>query len=171
VSNNNQNMDNLNYDERSTGGIVYRLQKGQPIWLLIKVLFKKSTSKNTTHRIIYKFPKGHLQSGEVLKQAALREVEEEGWVKSRIVDKIGSRDYVFWDKTLKKDITKKVTFYLMEYLEDSLTKYSDREVILGREWFSLEEALKKLCYSSEKSLLKKAASKLNSLLKTNKSVK
>jgi 8-oxo-dGTP diphosphatase len=161
-------MDNLNYDERSTGGIVYRLQNSRPLWLVIKVLSKKSSSKNTTHRTIYKFPKGHLQGGEVLKQAALREVEEEGQVKSRIVDKIGSNDYVIWDKALNKNIVKKVTFYLMEYLEDSLIKYSDCEVILNREWLTAEEAIKKLGYSSEKTLLKKAIFKLDSLLKSEK---
>ncbi len=166
-------MDNSNYDERSAGGIVYRLIGNQIHWLLIKTLAKKTLSRlgGVGHKTAYKFPKGHLLPNESLKPAALREVEEEGGVNSKIVAKIGSNDYILWDKNSGTKIIKKVTFFLMEYQKDSSLKYSDREIVLKREWLTLEEALKKLSYNSEKILLKKAASKLNSLLKTNKSVK
>jgi len=166
-------MDNLNYDERSAGGMVYRLIGNQIHWLLIKTLTKKTLSRlgGISHKTAYKFPKGHLLSNESLKPAALREVEEEGGVNGKIIAKIGSNDYILWDKKLGTKIIKKVTFFLMEYLKDSDLKYSDREVVLKREWLPLEEALNKLDYNSEKILLKNAASKLDSLLKTNKSVK
>jgi len=162
-----------NYNERSAGGIVYRLIENQICWLLIKTLSKKSLSRfgGIGHKTAYKFPKGHLLSDESLKPAALREVEEEGGVRAKIVAKIGSNDYILWDKNSDSKIIKKVTFFLMEYSQDSDLKYSDREIVLKREWLIFEEALKKLSYSSEKILFKKAASKLNSLLKSSKSVK
>ena len=81
----------LNYDERSAGGIVYKIVDGHIYWFVIKTLSKKKTlyhGKKIRHTI-YKFPKGHLDSGEVLKQAAIREVEEEGRIKAKIIDKIG----------------------------------------------------------------------------------
>jgi len=87
--------DNLYYDERSAGGIVYKLENGRTWWLVIKTLTKRQLNRmgERVRRTVYKFPKGHLDKGEVLKKAALREVEEEGQVISKIVTKIGSNDY------------------------------------------------------------------------------
>src|SRR3989344_3833274 len=92
--------DNLYYDERSAGGLVYKLENGKILWLLIKVLTSgkyRGVSSKIVKKTVYKFPKGHLQKGEFLKAAALREAEEEGKVKAEIVTKIGSNNYVFYD--------------------------------------------------------------------------
>lgn len=165
-----EKQDNLYYDERSAGGIVYRIVDDHILWLVIKTLSKKTTNRRgqKIRHTIYKFPKGHLNINEVLKQAAIREVEEEGRVKAEIIDKIGSRDYIIWDQATNKKIIKKVTFFLMEYRGESSLKYYDDETVIGREWFSYEESLKKLAYDFERNLLKKGRSKLDALLKTKK---
>jgi 8-oxo-dGTP diphosphatase len=156
--------DGLYYDERSAGGIVYKKENGHIFWLLIKTLSKKFKRMSEHDRKeVYKFPKGHLTGDEVLKAAALREVEEEGRVKSKIVTKLGSNDYIIWDKVEKKKIVKKVTFFLMEYLGDSSLKYFDNEVVLERMWLPYEEATKILSYDSEKILLRKAKQKLENI--------
>lgn len=159
--------ENLYYDERSAGGIVYRKEGDKVLWLLIKTLAKRqsNTRGQAGMRTIYKFPKGHLKDNEVLKQAALREVEEEGRIKSKIVTKVGSNDYIIWDKLQKRKIIKKVTFFLMEYAEQSNLKYYDSEVVLEREWFEFDEAAHKLAFDSEKVLLKKAKIKLDELIR------
>jgi ADP-ribose pyrophosphatase YjhB (NUDIX family) len=165
-----ETQDNLYFDERSAGGIVYRLIDNQIYWLVIKTLSKKKIN-NRGHKIrhtIYKFPKGHLNPGEVLKHAAIREVEEEGRIKAKIIDKIGSKDYIIWDELQNKKIIKKVTFFLMEYEGESNLKYYDTETVIGREWYKLEDSLKKLAYDFERTLLKKANFKLKALLKTQK---
>jgi diadenosine hexaphosphate hydrolase (ATP-forming) len=163
-------QENLYYDERSAGGIVFKIVEGRIYWFVIKTLSKKKSGRNgqKTRRTIYKFPKGHLDPGEVLKHAAIREVEEEGRIKADIIDKIGSRDYIIWDEASNRKIIKKVTFFLMEYQEESNLKYYDMETVVGREWFTYEEALKKLAYDFEKNLLKKGHFKLKALLKTKK---
>lgn len=163
--------DNLYYDERSAGGIVYRIEGEKTEWLLIKTLAKAQRprlERGKKEGVVYKFPKGHLSTGEVLKQAALREVEEEGRIKSKIISKIGSNDYIIWDKISKKKIIKKVTFFLMEYLGESSLKYYDMEVVLDRQWLSYEEAKDKLAYDSEKVLLRKAKVKLEEILRRKK---
>jgi diadenosine hexaphosphate hydrolase (ATP-forming) len=164
------NQENLYYDERSAGGIVYKIVDGHIFWFVIKTLSKKNTNSlgRKIRHTIYKFPKGHLDAGEVLKHAAIREVEEEGRIKAEIVDKIGSRDYLIWDEASNKKIIKKVTFFLMEYLGESSLKYYDDETVIGREWFTYEEAIKKLAYDFERSLLKKGRYKLEALLKAKK---
>jgi ADP-ribose pyrophosphatase YjhB (NUDIX family) len=157
--------DNLYYDERSAGGIVYKIEKGKVLWLVVKYLSRRAR-KDGKHDVVYKFPKGHLNGSEVLKQAALREVEEEGRVKSKIISKIGSNDYIIWDKLQKRKIIKKVTFFLMEYLEESNLKYYDIEVILDRVWMTYEEATEKLAFDSEKVLLRKAKIELEERTKS-----
>ncbi|MFA7301602.1 MAG: NUDIX domain-containing protein [Candidatus Shapirobacteria bacterium] len=156
------------FDERSAGGLVFRINEGRVFWLVIKFLSKKTlkNSGETAHITVYKFPKGHVQDLEVLKQTALREVEEEGRIKSRIISKIGSNDYILWDKETHKKIIKKVTFFLMEYEGESDSRYTDHEVVLDREWFSFDHALEKLAYESERKLLRIAAFRLDALLKS-----
>lgn len=154
------------YDERSAGGLVYKLENNKIVWLLIKTESNFKSEKNKNKEFdgaVYKFPKGHLNKNEFLKQAALREVEEEGRVKAKVISKLGSNDYLIWDKELKKKIIKKVTFFLMEYLGPSNLKYYDEEMVLEREWFGFDEALEKLAYDSEKGLLKKAKMELEKL--------
>jgi len=160
--------DDLYYDERSAGGLVYKIENNKVLWLLIKTISNFKSEKNKRKEkdgAIYKFPKGHLHKNEFLKEAALREVEEEGRVKAKIITKLASNDYVIWDKEQKKKIIKKVTFFLMQYLEQSNLKYYDTEMVLEREWFSFEEASRLLAYDSEKELLKKAKVQLEILLK------
>jgi bis(5'-nucleosidyl)-tetraphosphatase len=151
---------NSNYDERSAGGLVYKQENGKIFWLLIRTISGKDKSET-----VYKFPKGHLQKNEFLKQAALREVEEEGQIKAKILTKVKSNNYIIWDKLKKKEIIKKVTFFLMEYLGPSNLKHFDTEMVLERDWFEYNDAIEKLAYDSEKGLLKKAKIKLESLLK------
>lgn len=157
--------DNLYYDERSAGGIVYRVEKDKIKWLMVKTISGYKSGKKKNQKAVYKFPKGHLKDNEFLKQAALREVEEEGQIKAKIITKIGSNNYVLWDSENKKKIIKKVTFFLMEYKEESRLKYYDSEMVIERGWFSFEDACEKLEYDSEKVLLKKAKNKLESLIK------
>jgi len=158
------------FDERSAGGIVHKIIDNRVFWLVVKTLSRRTVNHHgqKIRHVIYKFPKGHLKLNEVLKHAAIREVEEEGRIKANIVDKIGSRDYIIWDKISNKKIIKKVTFFLMEYEIDSDLKYYDTETVIGQEWLTYEEALKKLAYDFERNLLKKANSKLIALLKAKK---
>jgi ADP-ribose pyrophosphatase YjhB (NUDIX family) len=156
--------DDLYYDERSAGGIVFKQENGKTFWFVIKTVSLKSSKKKRKFPI-YKFPKGHLENNEFLKQAALREVEEEGRIKAKIVTKIGSNDYILWDKIKKKKIIKKVTFFLMEYVGESNLKYFDQEIVVERGWYSFKEASEKLAFDSETVLLDKAKKRLESLIK------
>jgi 8-oxo-dGTP pyrophosphatase MutT (NUDIX family) len=160
--------DDLYYDERSAGGIVYKIEKGETYWLLIKTIRAKKFGRmgvggSSSNKVIYKFPKGHLDSNEFLKQAALREVEEEGRVKAEIIGKIGSRDYIMVNKWEKKKTIKRVTFFLMKYLGDSSLRHFDKEVVLDRLWLTYKEACNLLTYDSEKILLTRAKMKFEKI--------
>jgi 8-oxo-dGTP pyrophosphatase MutT (NUDIX family) len=159
-----------NWDERSAGGIVFKRDRDRFLWMLIRTQSKKDVFdyKGRRKKPIFKLPKGHVGKDEFLKQAALREVEEEARVKARIVEKIGSNDYMIWNEVEKKKITKKVSFFLMEYAGESGLRHSDDEGVLGSYWLTFEAASKKLAYKSEKLLLERARRRLEQLIKRGK---
>lgn len=138
--------------EFSAGGIVFNNQ-GQ-------VLLTQNSSNK-----YWGFPKGHIEKGQTSKEAALREVKEEGGVEAEIIDKVADSRYIYTFKAGYKihdlnepkegdKIFKVVTIYLMKYISGD-PKDHDWEVSEAG-WFTPEEALKKLSFSSDKQLLKKA---------------
>lgn len=125
--------------EFSAGGIVFN-DKGQ-------VLLTQHSQN-----LHWGFPKGWIEEGQTTKEAALREVKEEGGVEAEIIDKIGVSKYVY---TLKGEkIFKVVTIFLMKYLSGNPEDHDWEVKEAG--WFSPEEALKKLSFSQDKQLLKQA---------------
>lgn len=125
--------------EFSAGGIVFN-SKGQVL------LTKHSQNKH------WSFPKGLIDPGQTSKEAALREVKEEGGVKAEIVDKAGYSKYVYTYKGEK--IFKVVTYFLMQYISGD-PKNHDWEVEEAG-WYEPEAALEQLTFSQDKTLLKKA---------------
>ena len=90
---------------------------------------------------------------ESLQKGALREVREEGGVEARIVKKIGTEKY-FFNAPDKGRILKFVTFYLMEYVRDLPEGFDGETSEIS--WLPFAEAYKKLSFSGEKQMLKKA---------------
>lgn len=162
--------------EFSAGGVVYRKFKTENLKLKTLWLVTKSTPSKLYPKSVWRFPKGWLDdkdegkkpgnlalgkikaTEEQIKAAAIREVEEEGGVKAKIIKKIGSERYFL---TLKgRKILKFVTFYLMEWLEDDKKGFGFETCEV--KWLSYEEARKILSYSSEKKILDKAKKVLES---------
>jgi len=107
--------------------------------------------ENLKGRIIWTFPKGHIEKDEKAQDAALREVEEETGYACQIVKPLDRVQYYF---QRNGELTKKtVTWFLMKPLER--TGAPDTEEILETAWVSLEEAQKRAKYKSDKRLLSK----------------
>ena len=133
--------------EFSAGGAVYKKTGDTVLWLIIKPTPSVDFPKNR-----YQLPKGHVEPGERVIDAALREVLEETGIKATIIKKILDSKYVFPFRGEK--IFKVVTFFLMEYVSGEPTVNDEAEEIL---WLSYVEAYKQLTYSSDKQVLKKAS--------------
>lgn len=132
--------------EFSAGGIVFNNQ-GQVL------LTQHSSNKH------WGFPKGWIGEGESSKEAALREVKEEGGVETEIIDKVDDQKYIYTHPETKERIFKIVSYYLMKYLSGD-PKNHDWEVGEAG-WFTPEEALEKIDISANKTLLKKALGMIN----------
>jgi len=105
---NNKVSKNLQFKrEFSAGGIVFKKEKAKLKFLIIK--------PTKTQR--WQFPKGLVEKNETQKNAAVREVEEEGGIKVKISEKLGSSNYFYIFQGRR--IFKTVTYFLMEYQKDT----------------------------------------------------
>lgn len=120
--------------EFSCGGVIL---DGRKV-LLVQV-------KNMKGKKIWTFPKGHIESGETPRQAALREVLEETGYKAVIVRPMIRVKYAF---TFQGNYIKKmVQWYLMKKL-GRIGKHDASEIISIR-WVSLHKARELVQYPSD----------------------
>jgi 8-oxo-dGTP diphosphatase len=138
--------------EFSAGGIVFNANE--------QVLITQHSSNH-----YWGFPKGIIDPGQTSKEAAVREVREEGGIEAEIIAKVGDSKYTYTFKSDSKihnlklpeegeKIFKVVTLYLMKYISGDV-KDHDWEVSEAK-FVDPEEALKTLSFSQDKQHLKKA---------------
>lgn len=131
----------------SAGGVVYR-KVGETLEFLI--IQPAGTDR-------WQLPKEHLGEGESSREAAEREVEEEGGVKVEVIEKLGNTRYFFVLKGQK--IFKTVAFYLMEYKSET-GKGPDHEVDEAK-IVPFDEALEYLSFKDDREMVEKAKDKLS----------
>lgn len=136
--------------EFSAGGVVFRDNK----WLITL-----SAASDLYPKQVWRLPKGRIDENETTEVTALRETKEEGGVEAKIVKKIETTKYFFTalDKArLRRQgkVLKFVTFYLMEWKKDLPEGFDGETSEIA--WLPYDEAYKKLSFSGEKQILKKA---------------
>src|SRR6185437_752528 len=131
--------------ETSAGGIVFRIHKGQPRFLLIRDSYRN-----------WGFPKGHLETGEQPDAAAVREVAEETGLRDLVIR--GPIDTIDWVFRFRGDQIHKVChFFLMETAE-SRTSPQRAEGITACRWTAYDEAERLLSYQNARDVLRRALS-------------
>jgi len=96
-------------------------------------------------------PKGHVEKGETLLQAAKREVLEETGIKVKRIKGFEHKiDYTFKEK---ETIHKKVHFFLGEALSDDIKV---NEELLEAIWLPYEDSIEKMTYWQAKEVVTKA---------------
>ena len=137
------NADGGARDETSAGGVVFRVDGGQPLFLLIRDSYQN-----------WGFPKGHIEDGEAPEDAALREVAEETGLAELTVR--GTIDKIDWFFRFRGQlIHKHCHFYLMETGE-TRTKPQRAEGITACRWTPFEEAQSLVSYANAREVLRRA---------------
>jgi 8-oxo-dGTP pyrophosphatase MutT (NUDIX family) len=129
--------------ETSAGGVVYRIQCGDPVYLLIRDSYQN-----------WGFPKGHLEQGERAEDAALREVREEtGIADIALRGRIETIDWYF--RFRGRLIHKVCHFFLMETAE-ATTSPQLIEGITACQWVTFEAASIAISYANARLVLRRA---------------
>ena len=130
--------------EISAGGVVFRMEDGRPLFLLIRDSYDN-----------WGFPKGHVERDEAPDRAAVREVQEETGLDELILrDAIDTIDWYF--RFRRRLIHKVCHFYLMES-DSAETSPQHEEGITECSWLPLDEALERISYANARSVLERAA--------------
>lgn len=111
-----------------------------------------------SNRRIWALPKGWVEPGETVENAALREIREETGLTGRLVEPLGQIAYSFYSPRDHAKIQKTVHFYLVEYVSGDTADH-DHEVEEAR-WWALDDALGRLTYPSERGIMEKAAERI-----------
>ncbi len=130
-------------EERSAGGVVFRLQEGRPLFLLIRDSYRN-----------WGFPKGHIEEGEEAEPAAVREVREETGLADLSVR--GIIDTIDWYFRFRgRLIHKTCYFYLIETDESDTTPQAEEGITACR-WISFRRAERLISYPNARAILRRA---------------
>ena len=121
---------------KQAGAIVVRAGKSEPRILLV------TARRNPDNWI---FPKGHVESGESLKAAALREAREEAGVEGKVVGAAGKMSFEFGDNTYR-------VYYFVVQTADVGEEREGRRL----RWLKYKQALRRLTYDETRDLLREA---------------
>lgn len=137
--------------ENSAGGIVYKKEGNNYLWLVVQ----------HSGKMHWGFPKGHIgdkNKNEDMKDAALREVQEEGGIKAKIISAnpiVTNYIYRSGDVLHKKT----VSYFLMEYVSGD-PKNHDWE-ISETKIIPEKEVLDTLTFKGDKDAFEQATQKIN----------
>jgi 8-oxo-dGTP pyrophosphatase MutT (NUDIX family) len=129
--------------EVSAGGVV--VHDGQ-----VLVIVPTRRAADGSH--VLGLPKGHLDEGETIMQAATREVREETGVEAEPVGELGEVRY--WYVRDRRRVAKSVFFFLFRYVGGDPADHDDE--VLETRWMGLAEAQKALSYPGEREMVARA---------------
>lgn len=97
-------------------------------------------------------PKGVVRRGDVPNEVAMQRVKDEAGITAEIVSAAGNTNYEFFSVTRQKPVCNKIIWYIMKSVDDKF-KISEEDNFSDGGYFDIEEAIRLITYSQDKSLL------------------
>jgi 8-oxo-dGTP pyrophosphatase MutT (NUDIX family) len=132
--------------ELCAGGVVYR-RSNQQVEIALAVENDRLRGVRNT-----RLAKGHVEEGETLEAAAVREVREEIGLPAEIVASLGDVNYSFREK--RTEITKTVHFFLMRLTSEEVHELDGE--MHSVYWSPIETALAELTFDTERRIAERA---------------
>ena len=140
----------INKDKyQAAGGVVVR-EDQQGTWFLLLEI---------EGRTELRLPKGHVEPGETIEQAAVREVQEEtGYAEVEIAASLGSITHSFFNVRKGAQVTRTESYFLMRLTGEHAYAGPnfDHEKFVRR-WVICEQAEKVLSYEVEREFARRAS--------------
>lgn len=139
----------------SAGGVVFTEIEGKIHFLLIQHAFNHHWS----------IPKGYVEEGEPIEDAAIREIKEETGVEADIVELLGIIDIHTTHQNHR--MHRRLHAFLMESTSGSVLHpdlFDPEEGMIGAvKWFTPQQALKKVAYKNLRGVVAKADQRIREL--------
>ena len=134
-------------EQISAGGVVFRRSDENTEIAIVQIV----------PEMRWQLPKGFIDPGETIEEAALREVREEAGIEAELIAPIDTIEYWFSADRHgeRRHYHKFVHFFLMRYKGGDVRDHDD-EVAESR-WVTIDEAVRLLEFKSERDVVSKAS--------------
>ncbi len=105
-------------------------------------------------------PKGVIRFNQLAQEVAIERVQKEGGVTAQIVSPAGETSYEFYSYSRRQPVCNKIDWFIME-AESNSYSVNQEEGFSDGGFFPIEEALEKITYSQDRSLVRLAYRKYN----------
>ncbi|MEX2043562.1 MAG: NUDIX domain-containing protein [Patescibacteria group bacterium] len=137
------------------GGVVFAKIDGELKFLLIQHTYNHQWS----------LPKGHVEPRETTLDTAVREVEEETSVRTRVIEFLGFTN--IWSSHKGYHLLRRFHAYLMEPAGDVTIHHEridpEEGMVRDARWLTFEEAMEKVKYKNIRPLIKQARARVKEL--------